>query len=163
MAETILQHYIFTEFIVPFILIFFIVFAILEKSKILGSDKRQIDAFVAGAIALIFVGAIYPKAIVGNLILFLTVAVVVIFVFLVLYGFIASGDKGLELEKWMKMGGFVIILISVIIAVIWASGLEWQALDLLFNQSWSTSFWTNFIFIIIVLGAMTIVMKGSKK
>jgi len=161
---TILQNYIFSEFIIPFILMFFIIFAVLDRSKIFGADKRQVNAFVAGAVALIFVSALYPKRVVGNLILFLTVAIVVIFVFLMLYGFIASGKDGLELETWMKRGGFVIIFVAVVIAVIWASGIEWGAIDLLFKQPWSNTFWTNFIFVAAIAGAMAVVIKtGSKK
>ena len=98
-GETILQHYIFADFILPFLLMFAIVFAILEKSKILGQEAKQVNAIVALVIGLIFVGAIFPKQVVGDLVLFLTVALMVIFVFLLLYGFVASGKEGLEVES----------------------------------------------------------------
>ena len=73
MAENILQHEILTDFVYPFLLVFFIIFALLEKTKIFGTDKKQLNALVAFVIGLIFVAAVDPKLIVGDLILFLTI------------------------------------------------------------------------------------------
>src|SRR3989344_989954 len=46
----------FAQTILLFVLVFVVVFAVLQKSKILGDGKKQIDALVALAIALLFVG-----------------------------------------------------------------------------------------------------------
>ena len=73
--ETILQHWILTKFAYPFLLMFFVVFAILEKTKVFGEGKKQLNAGVAFIVSLIFVSAVFPKIVVGNLILFLTVSV----------------------------------------------------------------------------------------
>ena len=83
--ETILQHWILTDFVYPFLLVFFIVFAILDKTKLLGGDKKQLNAMLAFVIGLIFVSAVYPKVVVGDLILFLTISIIVVFVFLLLW------------------------------------------------------------------------------
>ena len=72
--------WIFTQFALPFLLIFAVLYGILEKTKILGDGKHQINAIVSFVVGLIFVSAVHPKEIVGNLILFLTVALVVVFV-----------------------------------------------------------------------------------
>ena len=61
MAETILSSPIISEAVLPFILIFTVVFAILQKSSILGKDKKQIDAMVAlvfGLITITFARAV---------------------------------------------------------------------------------------------------------
>ena len=97
--ETFLQHWVFTQFALPFLLVFFIVFAILQKTKVLGDDKKQLDALVAFIIALIFVGAIFPKLVVANLILFLTVAIIVVFVGLLIWGFVSGGEAKIEGTK----------------------------------------------------------------
>ena len=158
--ETILQHWIFTQFILPFLLIFAIVFAILEKSKILGEDKKQVNAIVAFVIGVIFVGAIFPKQFVENLILFLTIALVVLFVFLLLYGFVVSDkEKGLVVEGWMKWSAVVLITVAVIIAVIWAAGVDSELYDFLFNSSWSNTIWTNVAFIAVLVGVVIFVLK----
>lgn len=157
--ETILQHWIFTQFILPFLLIFAVVFAILEKTKLLGEDKKQVNAIVAFVVGLIFVSAIYPKQVVGNLILFLTVALIVLFVFLLLYGFVAAGDKGFEVEGWMKWIAVVIIFVAVVIATVWATGTDSMLWNLLFGQSWSTTMWTNVLFVAVLIGVIVFILK----
>ena len=104
MVETILQHPILANFALPFLLIFFIVFAILEKTKVLGEGKTQLNALTAFVLGLVFVGAVFPKEVVNNMVLFLTVAMVVVFVTLLLWGFATGGElkESFVSAGWMK-------------------------------------------------------------
>lgn len=166
-ALSFLQNPILTQFVYPFLFIFFVFFAILEKSKIFGEDKKQINALVAFVIGFIFITAIFPKEMVNNLILFLTIAIVIVFVVLMLWGFIMGGEgtkifenspKGL---KW-AIGFFIIIVVAI--AVLWAAGIDlghW--IDELFHASWSSTFWTDFVFIVGVAAALAIVLGSGKK
>src|SRR3990167_8544687 len=161
MAETILQHWIFTNFAFPFLLIFFILFGILEKTELFGSGRRQLNALIAFVVGLIFITAVFPKLVVGNLILFLTVAIVVMFVGLLLWGFVA-GEKGLKFgdaPKNLKYLIGIVILIGVVSAALWATGVEGNLLDFLFRQKWSTEFWTNFAFVAVIVIALAAVLK----
>src|SRR3970040_2364990 len=135
MAETILQHWIFTNFAFPFLLIFFILFGILEKTELFGSGRRQLNALIAFVVGLIFITAVFPKLVVGNLILFLTVAIVVMFVALLLWG------------------------IVVIFALLWALGVEGSLFDFLFRSAWSEEFLTNVVFIVVVIVAIVVVVR----
>lgn len=163
MKETIFQHWIFTRFAFPFLLIFFIVFAVLEKTKILGEDKKQLNAIIAFVIGLIFVGVAYPTEVVGNLILFLSVALVVMFVALLLWGFVAGDIKeGFKPAGWMKIVLGILISIAVIIAVLWAAGLHNKVIDMLFRQGWSSTFWTNILFVVVVAVALTLILIKRK-
>jgi hypothetical protein len=159
-----LQSPALTKFVYPFLLIFFIVFAILEKTKVLG-DKKQINSLVAFVIGFIFVSAIFPKEMVGNLILFLSVAIVIVFVILLLWGFVA-GEEGLKFSgapKALKWGVGVVIVVAVIFAVFWAAGIDTlNFIDKLFSSSWSDTFWTNVFFVIMVAAALAIVLTGGK-
>ncbi|MFW5846936.1 MAG: hypothetical protein ACOCUU_02130 [Nanoarchaeota archaeon] len=166
--ETILQHWIISQFALPFLLIFFIVFAILKKTKILGEESEQLNALVAFVIGLIFVGAVFPKMVVENMILFLTIAMVVSFVGLLLWGFVSGGDlKGgdggflNDKIKWI-MG--IAVLIAVVIALLWATGVNTGGvLEKLFDSDWSQTFWTNVLFIIVIAAALAIgLIKGKK-
>ena len=157
-----LQNIIFTKFAFPFLLMFFIVFAILEKTKVFGEDKKQINALIAFVIGLIFVSARYPVEVVSNLILFLTVSLIVFFVVLMLWGFVGAGDKGFELEGWMKYLLWGVGGIAVVFAVIWATGIDFVVIDLLFHQSWSGTFWTNVIFVVAIAGALALVLRSGK-
>lgn len=163
--ETILQHEIFTRFALPFLLIFFIVFGILEKTNLFGKDRKQLNALIAFIIGLIFVGAIFPTLVVSNLILFLTVAIVVMFVALLLWGFFA-GEEGLKFEsipaplKWI-IG--IVIVAAVAIALLWALGIEGGIFDFFFRQDWSGEFWTNAAFIIVIIIALVLAIRSTGK
>ncbi len=161
-TETILQSEILTKFVYPFLLIFFIVFAVLEKTKVFGEGKKQLNALVAFVIGLIFVGAIFPKMVVSNMILFLTVALVVVFVVLLLWGFISSGKEGFEISKSLKIFLFIVLGIAVVIAILWATGVGGSFFDFLFESGWSNSFWTNFLFIVVIAAALALVIKSTK-
>ena len=161
MVTTIFQHFIFKDFILPFLLIFVLVFALLEKTKILG-DKKQLHAIIAFVIGLIFVSAVFPKEVVSNLMLFLTVALVIMFVILLLWGFVFGEKEGFKLESWMKISLGLVIGISTVAAVIWAVGIQGGLIDFLFRQSWSSVFWTNFSFVIIVVLVLVYFIKPPK-
>ena len=161
-VETILQHWILTDFVYPFLLVFFIVFAVLEKSKLLGDDKRQLNALVAFVIGLIFVGAIYPKIVVGNLILFLTVSLIVVFVFLLLWGFVMG--ENIKIDKpIVKWGAGALIFLAVAVAVLWATGVWEPVYTFLFKRTWSKEFWINAIFVLVIVGALAAMIKPIKK
>lgn len=162
--ETILQHWIFTQFILPFLLIWTVVFALLQKTQLLGEGKQQLDAIVAFVIGLIFVGAVFPKVVVGNLILFLTVAIMVVFVGLLLWGFISGAElkTGILTNSALKWIVGIGLFLFVVGAVFWATGFWDEAIKVLFGQSWSTSVWTNFAFIVVIAGALAIVLKSAK-
>ena len=163
MVETILQHEIFTRFAFPFLLMFFIVFAILEKTKLLGEGKKQLNALISFVIGLIFVSAVYPTLVVNNLILFLTVALVVVFVALLLWGFIFGDiEKGFKVQGWMKWVLGIIVGIAVVIAVLWATGIQGKVIDFLFRQGWSNTFWTNALFIVVIAIALALMIKKTK-
>ena len=164
MAETtILQHWVLTKFILPFLLVFFIVFAILEKSKLFGDGKKQINAVTAFVVGLIFVSAVSSELVISNLILFLTISLVVVFVALLIWGFIA-GEKGLDFSgaptglKWV-IG--IVVLVAVILAVLWATGFRGDVIDMLFRQSWSNTFWTSVSFIVVIAIALALTLKGK--
>ncbi len=158
----ILQHEALTGFVYPFLLIFFIVFAILEKTKALGSENKQVNAFVSFVIGLIFVAAVNPKLIVTDLVLFLSVAVVIVFVVLLIWGFVTGSEaKFGEGSKALKVVIAVIIIIAVIIFLFMSTGISKEVYDWLFKSSWSNDVWTNIIFVVIIAAAIAVVL-GSK-
>lgn len=168
MAEevTFLQSPLLTNFVYPFLLIFFILFAVLEKSKLFGDKKTQVNALISFIISFIFVSAVFPKEMASNLMLFLSIALVVIFVVLVLWGFI-MGENGLKIfensPKGLKWAIGIFILIAVIFAVLWAGGVDTSGFfDNLFNSSWSSKFWNNVVFIVLVAVALAVMIATGK-
>ena len=161
--ETIFQHWIVVEFILPFVLIWTLVFGILQKTKLLGEDNKQIDSLVAFIIGFIFVSVLQPKEIVNNLILFLTIAIVLMFIGLLLWGFISGKDLGKDIlsETWTKWVAGIIIIVAIIMALLWASGLSDSVLDLLFDQSWSEALWINLAFIVVIAIVLALVLRNA--
>lgn len=163
--QTFLQNFIIKDFILPFLLMFFIVFAILEKTKVLGSGNKQVNAFVSAVIALIFVSAIYPKQVVNNLILFLTIAIIVVFIFLLLLGFTMGNNDAMDFfTKWggLKWAVLGVVFVAIVAAVIWAMGLNNTLFNSLFRQSWSSTVWTNVLFVAVIVVALAVLIrKGS--
>ena len=160
--QTIFQLPIVKDFILPFVLVFAILFAILEKTKVLGDEKHQINAIVAGVIGFIFIGFTSPKEFVSNLILFLTLGIIVIFVVMLLWGFLIGGEAKLEGPKGLKWVVGILLIIAVIIGVLWASGVDLGAFDSLFNQSWSKTVWTNVLFVIVAGAAIAVILATGK-
>ncbi len=163
MAETLLQHPVLTNFVYPFLIVFFIVFAVLEKTKLFGEEKKQLNALLAFVIGLVFVSAVFPKMVVANMILFLSVAIVIVFVVLMLWGFVFSTKEGFQMTSGMKWGLFAVVTIALIIGILWATGVSGKVYDFLFNQSWSEAFWTNLIFVVLIGVALAAMIKGTGK
>lgn len=164
MAElTILQNSLVRDFLLPFFLIWIIVFAILQKSKLLGEGRTQIDAIVSAVIGLIFIGVIGPKEFVGNMVIFLSVAMVIIFVILLLWGFATGGDFSRPISsKGMKWFFGILIGLSVIAAALYFTGYSNSFSDFLYSQNWSSEFWSSFFFVIIVAVALALILKTKK-
>jgi hypothetical protein len=144
---------------------FFIMYALLQKSKILGENQAQINAFVSLVISLIFVSVVYPVIVVNNLILFMTVGVAVIFVGFVLWGFINNGNITLN-SKVLKLMG-VLTFIALVVALFWATGAFpplWTFLEKVFNWAFASGtegFWTNFLIVVLVIAAVASVLKAK--
>ena len=163
MAEetTILQNWIVAKFILPFLLVFFIVFAILERTKIFGEGKKQLNALTSFVIGLIFVGAVYPKLVVGNIILFLTVAIVCVFVILLLWGFVFGNDKEVKIPKYLVFGLGAVVTIAFIWAVLWATGWS-SSITIFFSGSgMGQTIATNIAFLVVIAAALALILKGS--
>lgn len=169
-TQVFLQYPIFTRFILPFLLVFTLSFAILEKTKLLGEGKKQINAIISFVISLIFVTVLSPTEIVSNLMIFLSIALVIVFVIIVLWNFLnfeGGGSKIFE-KTGVKVVMLIILLLAVIIGVIWAFGVQLSTLggniiSSLFGQSWSGSFWTNALFAVLIAVALALVIGRKAK
>ena len=163
-VETILTAPIFIDIVFPFVLVFVLIFAILQKTNILGEDKPQINAIISLAIGILFIAFPYPRGVVQLLMPFLAVAAVVILVFMILFGFVASGDKGFVMNKGLKITFGILIGIALIIAILAATGY-WKTFIDVFTGDSSNTIVTSIIFIAIIGGAMAVVLSsgGEKK
>ncbi|MBT3642550.1 hypothetical protein HN876_02055 [archaeon] len=151
----------FTEMVLPFLLIFVVVFAILQKSKILGDGKAQIDAMVGLVIGLLLIGLPTPRDIVINLMPWLSVGVAVILVFLILYGFVAGDMSGDGTPKWMKTTFGILAGLFTLGIVIYVSGLGTIILDWFSGNYGSEGLFTNIVIVLLVIGAVWVAVKSG--
>lgn len=157
--DTILTSDLFMQIILPFLLVFTLVFAILQKTKIFGEGKARIDAITALVIGLIVTAFSKATNIITTLMPFLAVAAVIILVFMILYGFVAANEKGADFS-WAKIPFGIIIGLAVIVAVLIATDY-WNTAISLIKQG---SVVTNVIFIAVIIAAIFIVIgKGKGK
>jgi len=165
MAETtFLQIPIIAKFILPFLLVFFIIFAILEKTKLFGEGKKQLNALISFVIGLIFVGAVYPKLVVENLILYFVVAIVAIFIVLLIWGFLFGETKNILENKGIKLVLIIIIGIVMVGGIVWATGLYKIILPFFTSGSGiNQTIFINVIFVIVIAVALALILKAEKK
>lgn len=150
----------FTEMLLPFLLVFVVVFAILQKSKILGNGKAQVDSLVAMVIGLILIGVEQPREIIVSLMPWMAVGVAVILVFLILYGFVA-GDLSSS-PKWMKITFGILAGLFTIGVVLYVSGFG-SVISGWFSNSGSGDIWMNVLIVLLVIGAMVVAVVSGKK
>lgn len=165
----------FYDVILPFMLVYVVVFGILGKSKIFKSDDgkqvKNINAIIAFVFALFVVASIQTVMYLQSLITIIVTFIIFILVVLILLGFI-FGDKYMELFMegsnlkkpiaWIIAG--VVLLVAIIMLMVitgsWDTFLDWIDWD-----HWdgdSDSFWT-IVFVILIGLVMYWVTKGDGK
>ncbi len=160
MVETIFTNPFFVETILPFLLLFTLVFAVLEKTKILGEGKRQIDAIVALVIGLVFVSFGSATDIVVRMIPVLGIALVVILIFMLLWGFTFNAG-GFEMPFGMKIVVGVLVGVLVIATVLILTGGLDYIIKIIYDGSYGGLI-MNVILIGIIVGAIAAVVWGGK-
>tara|TARA_Y100000310_G_scaffold302882_1_gene340703 strand:- start:4238 stop:4756 length:519 start_codon:yes stop_codon:yes gene_type:complete len=159
---TILSSPLFIEIILPFILVFAVVFAILQKTNILGDGKRQIDAIVALVIGLIVIAFGQAVDIIIYLMPVLAVSVVVLLVFMILYGMVFKEGE-FAIPKGVKGVIGVLAAIVVVVAILIITGWWGRLVDYIFLEGDSSGIIANIVFILIAGVAIGVVWWGGGK
>ena len=119
----VLSSVLVQQFILPIILVFTVIFAVLQKSKVLGDGKRQIDSIVALVMALILVGFANARGIIVDLVTVMSVVLIVTLVFMILYGFVGgTTDKGF-LNKPLQIVIGIVGLAAIVITLLISTGV----------------------------------------
>ncbi|MBI2140607.1 hypothetical protein HYU14_06810 [Candidatus Woesearchaeota archaeon] len=132
----ILDSWGLTDVLLPFLLYFVVIFAILEKSKILGADKRKYNlvfALVVGLLVVIpHVLDLYPPerdvvAITNAALPQVSVIAVAIVMVMILIGLFGGEAKwaGGSMSGWIAIIAFIIVLIIFGGAAGWWGSWSW--------------------------------------
>jgi len=144
---------ILTNIFLPFLLVFVVVFAILEKTNILGEGKKYANLIVAIIVGLLFIGA---QSLVGFTIKFLPL--VAVFLVILLGYFLVFGFVGIHLEKGMKVTLGIVFGIALVAAILWATGLLSNVSSGSMEQTIGI-----ILFVAILGGAIALVVSGKGK
>ncbi len=130
-AVNFLKDFGFFDVVLPFLLVFTIVFAVLEKTMILGKEKvggedkpkKNIDAMVAFSIALFVVAASNVVAVLQQSLPMVTLVLIVIISFMLLMGsFMGTGEFSFNNYKYTKY--FLVLFLIIGISLIFLGAIE---------------------------------------
>src|SRR3989344_1120577 len=157
-----------TDVMLPFLLIFTIFFAILQKTRILGENKKNMNMAVALVIALIVVvphvtGA-YPSddsdpvVIMNRALPGVSIVVVAIVMLLILIGLFGGEYKmfGWALSGWVTLFSVILIVFIFGAAANWWNGWEW--IELNFGEDA-----LSMVLILVVFGLMVAFVTSEPK
>ncbi len=148
----------FNQIVLPFALVFTLIFAILEKSKILGEGKHQINSIISLVSAFILVGVPLARGVILQVIPIIAVLAVLILVFMIIIGFVGGTTKEGNLNKGWGIAIGIIAGIVLIAAVLWSTG--WLNKLIQFGKMPQASiFWQSIVFIIIIAVVMIVALK----
>ncbi len=147
------------DVVLPFLLVFTIVFAILEKTKILGVEKvdgkeitkKNINAMVAFIVAFLVIASTQLVSVINqvmaNIILLLVLAVC----FLLLVG-VFLGTKEFTLADYPNWLKFFMVLMFLGIVLIFLNALDWLNAVWKFLSNWPQEQVVTVVFLIIIIG-----------
>jgi hypothetical protein len=130
-AVNFLKDFGFFDVVLPFLLVFTIVFAILEKTMILGKEKvggedrpkKNLDAMVAFSIALFVIAASNVVAVLQQSLPMVTLVLIVIICFMLLMGsFMGTGEFSFNNYKYTKY--FLVFFILIGLSLIFLGAIE---------------------------------------
>tara|TARA_Y100000310_G_scaffold332213_1_gene407385 strand:+ start:1226 stop:1729 length:504 start_codon:yes stop_codon:yes gene_type:complete len=163
MVEPILISPFFTDYILPFVLVFTLIFAILQKTQLLGEGKKQINAILGLIIGVILLAFPFARDIIVKLMPFLAISAVVLFVFMLIYGFMMGKQDGDVLHKGVKIALGIIFALALVTALLFISGYWDPIYDLMFNRATSAQIWINVLLIVVIGGAIAAVLSTKDK
>jgi hypothetical protein len=147
------------DVVLPFLLVFTIVFAVLEKTRIMGKDKdgnpkANLDAMIAFVMAFMFVAATKLVKALNIALPYVVIMLVVIICILLLVATFYTDKEFDFFENYEKMKGpiLVVVIIGVLSAFVFAMG--WMG----YVINYVSTNWDSTVFASIFFGLLIVVM-----
>jgi len=158
------------DVILPFLLVFTIVFAILEKTKILGIEKagdkvytkKNLNAMVAFISSFLVVASTKLVGVINEAVASVVLVLIVSVCFLLLIGvFFKTGE--FSLEQYPRWIGFFMILMFIGVVLIFLNALDWLKYILSLFVYWDSQWAATFLLFILVIVFMVFITWEPKK
>lgn len=141
----------FYEIVLPFFLVFTIIFGILEKTNIFGKESHKFNIVIALVFGFLIVRSTTLVALMNSFLPNVSMFVLVIVAFLIVLGIF-----GVQSDKWG--GGLLFIFVIVgVVGVIWALGQAAEEEGISWMPDW-LDFTQEDIEIIALIAAILVVM-----
>lgn len=162
------------DVILPFLLVFTIMYAILEKTKILGMEyheesgkemtRKNLNSMVSFVIAFFVVASSQLVKVINEALSHIVLLLLLSIGFMLLVGSFHTGDKEFVLKGSWKTIFMVIMFIGIVLIFMNALGWLEKSYDWLRDNA-STNWVSGIILVVIVIGFMVYVTndKSGKK
>ncbi len=159
------------DIILPFLLVFTIVFAILEKTKILGVEKidgntipkKNLNSMTAIIIAFLVIASTKLVAVINEVMANVVLLVILSVCFLMLVGSF-FGDKEFSLSDYKGWVQFFMIFMFIGIVTIFLNALGWLKYIAGVFVYWEAEWAATLIFVAIIIGFIIFITRdGSPK
>jgi hypothetical protein len=157
------------DVLLPFLLVFTVVFAVLQKSNILGEDQNNLDAIVAFVVGLLFVAASKAVSIINEALPQVMILVVVGLGFLLMLGIFAKpgGTVFDDLGKNTRLVIQIVMAVAVVLIFLGVIKLDNGQSWLSYGWNYLIYFWDSavigsIVIFLVVIGVIFFVVKGGK-
>ena len=157
------------DVVLPFLLVFTIVFAILEKTKVLGLDeidgkkytKKNLNSMASFVISFFVVASTKLVSAINEALANIVLLLLLVVFFLVLIGSFFKEGEEVVLEKGWRTFFMTILFIGIVL--IFLNALDWLSpfWDYL-TDHWETSWVGSLILIIVILLFMWYITKNTE-
>lgn len=163
------------DVILPFLLIFTIVFAILEKTKVFGLEevggkkltRKNINSMVAFVIAFFVIASSKLVEIVTTVSSWMVILLMLSVLFLILVGSFWKEGEGVFLEKGWKNLFMIIMFVGIVVIFLEAiktpDGKPW--LEYIINyvvENFSSTAVASIILVLVIIGFMWFIVREPK-
>jgi hypothetical protein len=148
------------DVILPFLLVYAITYAILEKTKVLGADKKSINAVVAFVSAFLVVASTKLVSIINQSIANVMLVMIIIFCILMLGSMVTQGDK-IEMKPGTKAALAAVIGIVVLCIFMYAIGWLMPIIGFL-SKYWNSEGVSAIILMVVVVGIIAWINSAGK-
>ncbi|MFH1210008.1 MAG: hypothetical protein V1663_04435 [archaeon] len=170
------------DVVLPFLLVFTIVYAILEKTRLLGTVKvkdqgevgnKNLNSMVAFVIGLLVVATANVVRAINESLPNIILLLVILVSFLILIGvFWKTGEMDFagKHSGWYKF--FMVVLFIGVLAIflnaiyVTNEGKEYSLLIVILDwiiKNWSGTIFASIIVLLVIIGAIVFITKGPKK
>lgn len=147
------------DVVLPFLLVFTIVFAIFEKSKILGTDeidgqrypKKNLNSMAAFVIAFLVVASSRLVAVINEAMANIVLLILIVVSFMLLIGIFYREDEDVVLDGPWRTAFMAVLLAAIVLIFLYALGWLQDIWDFVVNNLEGDIVGTVILLIIFVL------------